>query len=173
MREAIGLCSNKSLIKEAFSKCYIINEYIIICALDYRVQSLIRRCRAVGDGAERMWRIKSTLLSLVASVSSTASIIGAVSLSDAASKGRYFKVTPQQRGSEWDGGAGEGFENLLITLHLLENSIRAEKRRSLKAVRGAFHWSPWCRCCSLTLKGRYPILKLLSGCRLDQQNNSV
>lgn len=37
------------------------------------------------------------------------------------------------------------FENLLITLHLLEKkSLRAEERRSLKAVRGAFDSSPRC-----------------------------
>lgn len=104
----------KSLIKELnIEEFCIINEDIIICALDYRVQLLIRRCRAVGDGAERMMlqkgRIKSTSLSLASSVSSVASIICTVSLSDAASKGRDFKVTPQQRGSEWDGESWRGF----------------------------------------------------------------
>lgn len=36
----------------------IINEYIIICALDYRVQLLIRWRRAAGDGADSAERMK-------------------------------------------------------------------------------------------------------------------
>ncbi len=81
-------------------------------------------------------------------------------------------------GRNGTGRAGEGFENLLITLHLLENSIRAEKRRSLKAVRGTFDWSP--RCLSFKslfshsqgqIYGSQTFLRLQT--RSPKQNNSV
>lgn len=82
-------------------------------------------------------------------------------------------------GRNGTGRAGEGFENLLITLHLLEKSIRVEERRSLKAVREAFDWSPRCPRC-LSFKSLFPHSKgqscgsqTFSGCRLDHKTKHL
>lgn len=132
-----GLCQYKNLIKEWHTHEFcIINEDVIICALDYRVQLLIRRYRATGDG-ERSWseELKAPRC-LWPPPFLPRHQLSALSASQMLlQRGGILRWHHSRGGRSGTRRAGEVFENLLITLHLLEKSLGAEERRSLKAVR--------------------------------------